>query len=276
MDVFQDKSKHLINGEFGLSLTPFDRGFAYGDGVYRTLQILNGAPVLWEQHYQKLVDDTARMSLECPAAETLLDEIATLFDFASSGVCKIVITRGESAPGYAIPQSITTSTRILVKSVLPTYPKEYFDIGIKLFLCRLRLSHQPLLAGIKHLNRLENVFARSENFNPEYQDGLLLDCQDYVTECTAANIFLRKGRLLTTPKLTECGVSGVTREFVISSAEDLGCELVERKVRLDELIQADEVVITNSLYGAFQVIALENKVWQPQGLAQKIRNLLKH
>lgn len=273
MEVNQDQPSYLINGEFGLKISPLDRGFAYGDGVFRTLYVKEGKPLLWNNHYSKLQDDSIRIGLNCPSSDVLIGEIDRLFN-KNSGVCKIVLTRGESKRGYAIPQSNIISTRVVIKSELPVYPEVYLNEGVKIFVCSLRLSTQPKLAGIKHLNRLENVLARSENSNTDYYDGLMLDQDGYVAECTAANIFMRIGKTLLTPDLSLCGVSGVIRSVIISHAENLDYQVIQDRISLEKLLQAEEVVITNSLYGAFQVVEIDGIPLQAHDLAHKIRALI--
>ena len=216
---------YLINGSFNQAISPFDRGFAYGDGVFRTIKMQGGLPEHWPQHYQKLVADCAAINIVCPSAELLMSDIAQLFaaDAASenvaskkNAVAKIIITRGEGNRGYT-PPAITAPMRVVVKSPMPQYPETRFVDGVNLIVCETRLALQPRLAGIKHLNRLENVLARMEWHSPNIADGIFLDINDNVIECTAANIFARFDDTLITPSLTQCGVAGVTRQRIIAT-----------------------------------------------------------
>ena len=264
---------YVINGGFEHRLSPLDRGFSYGDGVFRTLKVLSGQPMEWALHYQKLLGDCSALGIVCPSAELLQSDLGLLFGEADSGVAKIVITRGEGERGYA-PPAVTSPTRVVLKSPLPTYPSQHFDEGVKLYACNTRVSHQPLLAGVKHLNRLENVLARSEWQDPECVDGVMLDADGYVVECTSANLFIRAKHTLITPALTRCGVAGVTRQRVLDFAPVLSLSPVVKPVTLDELLQADEVMICNSLYGAWQVRAFQQQRWPAGRLAVDVRRLL--
>lgn len=264
---------YVINGAFEHRMSPLDRGLSYGDGVFRTFKVLSGQPIDWELHYQKLVNDCSVLGIVCPSAELLTNDLAMLFDEKLSGVAKIIITRGEGERGYA-PPAVTSPTRIVIKSELPQYPAQNFNQGVKLYQCNTRLAHQPLLAGVKHLNRLENVLARAEWQAPEFVDGVVMDYEDSVIECTSANIFIRVGDVLMTPELSACGVAGVTRQKILELAGALSLTAVVKKIALADILYADEMVICNSLYGAWQVNTFQNKTWQVGALASDLRRLL--
>ncbi len=252
---------YLVNGSFNQAISPFDRGFAYGDGVFRTIKMVGGLPQHWPQHYQKLVADCAAINIVCPSAELLMSDLSQLFLADSETeyhptVAKIIITRGEGNRGYT-PPAITAPMRVVLKSDMPDYPESRFSEGVALTVCETRLAAQPKLAGIKHLNRLENVLARMEWHNPDIAEGVMLDMHDNVIECTAANIFARFGDALITPDLQQCGVAGITRQRIIELAPTLSLKPAVETFNLEKLYQADEVVICNSLYGAWQVKAVQ-------------------
>ncbi len=268
----------LINGSFERAISVFDRGFAYGDGVFRTMQMHNGFPVNWPLHYQKLVADCAAIGIVCPSAELLMSDFQKLFEMDAipedkAEAAKIIITRGEGERGYA-PPAVTVPTRVVIKSAMPHYSELNYQQGVQLHVCETRLATQTKLAGIKHLNRLENVLARMEWREDSIFDGLLLDQQDNVIECTTSNIFARFCDQLITPDLSQCGVAGVTRQRILGLNHVLGLNVLVQPLSLDQLLQADEVIICNSLYGAFQVNIINNKGWSPQKLASTIRNAL--
>ena len=273
MNPNQTPIQALLNGKPAMGLSVLDRGLSYGDGVFRTLPITKGIPRHWDLHYQKLHDDCAALNIKCPEANTLLIDIQSLFA-SEDGVAKIIITRGESARGYGYPDDIQAN-RILIKSALPQHPEDNFVNGVKLHLCELRLSHQPKLAGIKHLNRLESVLARHEWNDANIVDGILLDENDMVIECTMSNVFARFRNRLVTPLLNQCGVAGVTRSRVIANAAQLNLETSEEDLPLTKLMQADEILICNSLFGVWQVTEFNNQRWQKQVLADKFNALLK-
>ncbi len=268
-------NSYLINGGVNQTISPLDRGFAYGDGVFRTLKMVNGQPQHWPQHYQKLVADCAAISIVCPSAELLMSDLIQLFKPNELAVAKIIITRGEGERGYA-PPAVTMPVRVVIKSAMSQYAEASYTNGVELYLCETRLNVQPKLAGIKHLNRLENVLARMEWKNDAIFDGLMLDSDGNAIECTMSNIFARFGDTLITPNLNQCGVAGITRQQIISHAVPLNIQIEITSLPLALLIEADEVIICNSLYGAFQVNKIDVNTWKPGNLAKKIRELLTH
>jgi 4-amino-4-deoxychorismate lyase len=266
---------YLINGSFDQTISVFDRGFSYGDGVFRTIKIRNGLPMSWPFHYQKLVADCAVIGIVCPSAELLMGDLQKLFEkelFSEdlTQVAKIIITRGEGERGYA-PPTITVPTRVVIKSGLPHYAESNYKKGVQLHVCDLKLAAQPKLAGIKHLNRLENVLARMEWRDDAIFDGLLLDQAGNVIECTMSNVFARFGSELLTPDLSLCGVSGITRQRILGLGGVLGLNAGVKSLTLAQVLQADEIIICNSLFGAFQVTQINNQIWPQQDLAVKIR-----
>lgn len=264
---------YLINGSRDGNLSPLDRGFAYGDGIFRTLAIRDGRPQQWQLHYAKLVHDCNVLGIVCPNSSLLLSDIDRLFSGSHHAVAKIIVTRGEGARGYSMP-SLAQPTRVVIKSAFPQFSQRHFEQGCRLHLCNIRLGHQPQLAGIKHLNRLENIMARAEWSDSTIADGLLLDINDNAIECTMSNLFARYGQTLITPDLTRCGVAGVTRQRVLELAPTLGYQVSIAYIPLSTLLDADEVMITNSLFGVWQVLEMGEKQWPAQPLASSIRKLL--
>ena len=263
----------LVNGRPDALISPADRGLAYGDGVFRTLPVIHGKPQVWALHYAKLSEDCSRLGLSCPSSSILLEEVQQLYADHATGVAKIIISRGAGGRGYAINPEMQ-STRIVMRTAMPDYPAHYGETGVQLILCSLRLAHQPKMAGIKHLNRLENVLARMEWQDPDIFDGVLLDQQEFVIEGTMSNILLRFGSRLLTPDLRNCGVAGVTRDRILQLAPSLGMQAGVADISLDQMMQADEIIICNSLFGAWQVTRFNGKIWQPQQLAEQLRYLL--
>ncbi|MES2502082.1 MAG: aminodeoxychorismate lyase [Pseudomonadota bacterium] len=264
----------IVNGSFEQTVSPLDRGLAYGDGVFRTLVMRDGMPECWPQHYQKLVADCAMIKIVCPSAELLMSDLQQLFMPDETAIAKIIITRGEGERGYA-PPAVTSPLRVVIKSTIHSYPASYFSEGVNLHVCETPMAAQPLLAGVKHLNRLENVLARMEWTDPSITDGIMLDDQHHVIECTAANIFVCFGDTLITPKLDRCGIAGVTRQRVIDMAHLLGLTVNIENITLQKLLSADEVIITNSVYVALQAKSVLQTVWSPTSLAADIRKILK-
>ena len=266
-------NQFLINGKPSEGLSSFDRGLAYGDGVFRTFLVRNGVPHHWELQYQKLSQDCQALGIVCPSEDELLSDIKALFNEGTDAVAKIIVTRGESSRGYAVPDGIHAN-RTVNKSALPTYPLANQTQGVKLHLCELKLGLQAKLAGVKHLNRLENVLARMEWNDSNIADGLLMDSNDNVIECTMSNIFARFGNAFITPSLEECGVAGIARARIIENAAHFNLDVKIEALKLHKLMQADEIIICNSLFGAWQVVDFNNKQWLKQALDTQLREML--
>jgi 4-amino-4-deoxychorismate lyase len=218
----------LVNGAPGNTINAADRGLAYGDGVFRTLRLQAGRPFSWERQYAKLQHDCNALKISCPSALILSSELQQLGKTLAEGIAKIIITRGVSVRGYA-PAARPEATRILSVTSASSYPAEYFRQGVKVHSCKLRLGHQPLLAGIKHLNRLENVLAASEWQDPDMPEGLLSDISGHVISGTRSNLFMLRGDILYTPNLSRCGVAGVQRDRVMDWARQHGvtCQVAD-------------------------------------------------
>lgn len=259
----------LVNGIPGNTISIRDRGLLYGDGVFRTLRASNGHAMHWLQHYQKLQHDCNALGIACPDVAVLSAELNSLLGQHPNGVLKLIVTRGQGARGYA-PPAQSAPTRIWDVSSLPDYPPDWATSGIKARLCQLRLSQQPRLAGIKHLNRLENVLAAAEWNDAGIAEGLLLDEAGYVIEGTRSNLFLVSQGKLITPDLSRCGVAGVQRERVMAWAAQHNLPLLVRDVKLDEVLHADELFVVNSVIGLWPVRELEQRRWNDFSVAMQI------
>lgn len=262
----------LINGLTADRISALDRGLAYGDGLYRTIELIDGKPRLWHWQWQRLVADAERLFLPLPDEALLLAELAQVAQDMARAVGKITLTRGIGQRGYAIPKE-STPTRIVSASPWGGYSAERLEQGINLRLCKLRLARQPLLAGIKHLNRLENVLARSEWDDPDIHEGLLLDQDGALIEATMSNVFLLQQDRLVTPRLDQAGVSGALRAWMFERAPSLGLKVEEAELELGDLIAADAVLLTNSLIGVWPVARLVGPVvheWHDFSVAQRL------
>ena len=246
----------IINGKPGDSISASDRGLSYGDGVFRTLRVHHGKPFLWQQHYKKLQHDCAVIGIKCPSIQMLATDIEQLIlqqeETCVNGVLKIIITRGYATRGYS-PAANPQLSRILSYSSAPTYPDSYSRDGVSVHLCKLRLGHQPRLAGIKHLNRLENVMAAAEWNDDKIAEGIMLDNENYIIEGTRSNLFLVRNGKLYTPDLSRCGVAGLQRDRVIVYARQqrIVCKITE--LTMDDLVSADEIFLVNSVIGLWPV-----------------------
>lgn len=263
----------LINGTPGSTINAEDRGLSYGDGVFRTLRMQAGRPIGWERQFAKLQRDCNALKIPCPSALVLSSELQQLGKTQADGVAKIIITRGVSTRGYA-PSVRSEATRILSVTPFAPYPADYAKQGVRVFVCKVRLGHQFLLAGIKHLNRLENVLAASEWQDQDMPEGLLSDISGNVICGTRSNLFMLRGNILYTPNLTRCGVAGVQRDRVMDWAKQHGVTCSVADLRLDELVVADEIFLVNSVFGLWPVREIAEYRRTSHPMALKIQEWL--
>ncbi|AAZ97498.1 4-amino-4-deoxychorismate lyase [Thiobacillus denitrificans ATCC 25259] len=252
----------LVNGEANACVDAHDRGLAYGDGVFRTLRTEAGEPLWWADHYAKLRADCAALALDCPAEDMLREDIRRIA-LAGSGVVKIIVTRGSGTRGYLPARGV--ATRIVMSARLPPHAAPGAPVDVRVRWCSLRLSRQPQLAGIKHLNRLENVLARAEWDDPDIFEGLLCDDAGAIIGGVMTNVFWVSAGELFTPDLGTCGVAGVARARVLRAAARRGLRARVERLPSAAILAADEVMICNSLIGVRRVARLGDKTWMPAG-----------
>ena len=253
----------LINGQADADISPLDRGLGYGDGVFRTLKVRAGKPVWWTDHYAILARDCAALALTCPDQNLLLDEINTVSRDRDEAIIKITVTRGFGSRGYAAPDP-SVNTRIVASYAVQDYAHQW-EQGVSVRWCTLRLARQPKLAGVKHLNRLENVLARSEWRDSNIAEGLLCDDTGAVIGGTMTNIFAIQGGQLLTPDLSLSGINGVTRSRILRTAQQHQIEVQVGRLEVADILAADEVFLSNSIAGLWRVVRLEDKQWTSTG-----------
>jgi 4-amino-4-deoxychorismate lyase len=248
----------LINGASGeavaaQAISPLDRGLAYGDGVFRTMAARGGKVEFWPQHMAKLAADCAQLGFAAPEEALLMDDARKLLREADQAVLKIIVTRGSGGRGYKPPDA-PQPTRIVLRAPWPPYGPELAAAGVAVRLCETRLGLQPKLAGAKHLNRLEQVLARAEWSDPAIHEGLMQDSDGRVIEGVMSNLFVVKHGEVATPDLARCGVAGVTRGLLLESAR-------VADISLEEVRDADELFLSNSLIGLWPVRRFEDKAY---------------
>jgi len=263
----------LVDGLPANAVPADDRGFTYGDGVFRTLAMRRGRAQWWDQHYAKLAADCGALRIAPPAEDDLRRDLQTIAAQLPDCALRITVTRGSGGRGYAVPEN-TQPRRVVSASPLPEYPTHWSEQGISVRVCELRLAAQSRLAGIKHLNRLENVLARAEWNDPAIAEGLLLDDAGDLIEGTRCNLFIVEDGALVTPDLSRCGVAGVTRDLVISAAGRNGLRCRIEPINRQRLEAATEIFLVNSLIRVWPVAALEQRRWSDFKVALLVRKWL--
>lgn len=248
----------LINGIPAEFLNINDRAIHYGDGLFETILYQNGKLLYWKQHYQRLQSSADKLKMVCPDELLLLNDIENILnDTAANTILaiKIIISRGAGERGYQFKAG-NSLTRIVMASAIDT---DYSSLTAtrllsgNLFICEQQVSINEGLAGIKHLNRLENVLARNEwqtnATNNKIIDGLMLNANHHVIEATMSNLFVVKDGRLITPGLKQSGVSGIMRDVIIDVASKNKITTTVTDLTMEEVITMDECFISNSLIG---------------------------
>ncbi|WP_404470819.1 aminodeoxychorismate lyase [Vreelandella venusta] len=231
---------------------PFDdRGLAYGDGIFETVLMRAGQPVLWPYHYARLAKGCARLNIPLPPLEQL-QATWQAAPTAELEVLKLILTRGSGGRGYASPDRV--SPRLLSQRTPFAANVERWQQGVSVRICQLRLGFQPLLAGIKHLNRLENVLARQEWHDGAIAEGLLADADENVVEATSMNVFWQQSGALFTPSLERCGVAGTLRDALLGEGV-----VSEASLPLRALPNVERLWVANSVQGVWPVRVLLNE-----------------
>jgi 4-amino-4-deoxychorismate lyase len=262
----------LINGQPSEEILIGDRGLAYGDGLFETIEVSQGRLVYWQRHLNRLTDGCNRLSIPTPDGNQLFEEANRLLEPKCDGVLKIIITRGSGGRGYSFPDPLVP-TRIITIHPQPNYPSAHSSQGIGMKVCSSRLGINPQIAGIKHLNRLEQVMGRAE-LNSSQQEGLMLDYEGHPVEGIMSNLFWVTSGVIFTPDLTLCGVPGVIRAAVIELAEENEIPCRIGRFSMDNLLAANEVFMTNSLIGIWPVRNLGTQQFTLGRMTEKIVGLL--
>ncbi|BFT30536.1 aminodeoxychorismate lyase [Alteromonas sp. D210916BOD_24] len=242
-------------------ILPSDRAFNYGDGVFTTLCVNSHVPQLLKIHLSRLFHDANAIGLHVDIdaiKHAILEEVArnkrakSAYSSASKYVLKVHISAGEAGRGYGRSATYPPLARISCHAY-PTHYEALAQKGLTLMCADTRLAIQPLLAGVKHLNRLEQVLIKREIEKAEVDDAIVCDTNDKLVESSAGNLFIYTESAWYTPSLKGSGVNGVVRQCLVDSLFDENAEVHVGEYPLALLYSADAVVITNALMGVMPV-----------------------
>lgn len=256
----------LRGSSVGPWLDAGDRGLAYGDGVFETLLVHQGQPVWWREHWDRLLRGAIVLGLPMPDEMYLRREVEALIADAPRAVLKLILTRGADGRGYAPPLNPTPTIVLSRHEPPPPPPAE----GLNLRWCHTPMAIQPALAGLKHLNRLEQVLARAEWTDPNIHEGLMCDTEGLVISATAGNLFARLGGRWLTPRLRRCGIAGITRAWLLEHLPDAA----EADLSPAEVGRAEALFLCNSVRGLLPVRRLGLREWAADEAVAQIRRQL--
>ena len=253
-----------------------DRGLAFGHGVFETMRFKNFDIPFKNKHFKRLKKGASVLNINL--IDNVLDQyLADIMEKLkakqiSSGVLKLIITAGSSDSGYTCPPNLEANFFFKVRSLQEIIT--HTDIAmVKLGICEHRIPINPQIASIKHLNRLDQVLASLEMQRSGFFDGIMLDHHDRIIETTASNIFLKsRTSEWLTPKISDCGISGVMREVLINEIfPKLETDITECTISMDTLYDSKEIFICNSVRGIVRI----NEVISDKGIIFECKSMSK-
>jgi branched-chain amino acid aminotransferase len=258
--------KIYIDGEFyekeQAKVSVFDHGLLYGDGVFEGIRFYNGRVFRLDEHIDRLYDSARAICLTVPLDRQALIE-ATLETIRKNdirdGYVRLVVTRGAGDLGLN-PALCPKATIIIIAAKITLYPAEMYENGLKVVTCATRrIPHGALSPMVKSLNYLNNVMAKIEAANAGAGEGLMLNEQGYVAECTGDNVFIVKRGRIYTPPIASGALAGVTRAVVFELAEEAGISVTEPDITRYDLFTADEVFLTGTAAEIIPVVTLDRR-----------------
>ena len=258
----------LVNGVQQNSIGIENRGLAYGDGLFTTAKIINGQVQYLSLHVQRLLLGCEKLALIAPNKIELFEQLRQVAKPYDLAVLKVIITASSGGRGYARSENPVNNLIIMVHD----YPKHYDELaieGITLGNSKQQIGINPMLNGLKHLNRLEQVLLRQELSHTKVDDLVVTNINDEVIEATSANLFFWLDGKLCTPDITSSGVNGIMRQIIMQKHSDT----ITKKVTFTELSNASAMFICNCVMG---VMPVKNYNGRPLSitLRKRIRNVV--
>ena len=267
----------LINGMVaqGSDVSPYDRGLQFGDGLFETIACRRGRPRFLAWHLERLSLGCERLAFPPHDLGEARDEIRALARDTDAALIKVMLTRGVATTrGYA-PSGSEKPTRITFRYAWPAEDPAARQDGVRVRTAVMRLGENPALAGLKHLNRLEQVLAKAESTDAGIAESLLFSRSGRLISGTMSNVFIVRKSRVHTPRIDLCGVAGVMRRVVLSEAARAGVAAEECILRAEDLAGADEIFLTNARIGIWPVRALDAQNLMPGPITRRLQEHLK-
>ena len=254
-----------------------DRAFQYGDGLFETVAIRSGEPRLWDLHIERLAAGCRTLGIEFPDPAGLRDKLMNAVHRSNENsaycVAKIIISSGISQRGYGRASTQQGETYL---GVFPARPLELssYERGVDTLLCGTRLAVGSPVAGLKTLNRLEQVLGRSEVLANGAFEGIMLDAEQRLICGTMSNVFIVSAQSVKTASLARCGVEGIMRRFAIDTLRAEGLDVDVCDLSTDQFTASDEIFLTNSQFGLVPVRRCDDTHWHVGPVTRRCMELL--
>ena len=258
--------KIYIDGAFyeenEAKISVFDHGLLYGDGVFEGIRFYNGRVFRLKEHLDRLYDSARAICLTVPLTQNEMTR-AVLESIRQNqlrdGYIRLVVTRGVGDLGLN-PKLCKKATVIIIAANITLYPAELYQKGLEVITCATRrVSPSALSPAVKSLNYLNNIMAKIEAMQAGAGEGLMLNDQGYVAECTGDNIFVIKNGAISTPPISAGALRGITRQVVIDIAAEFGMPVSEENMTRYELYIADEIFLTGTAAEVIPVVKLDSR-----------------
>ena len=259
--------KIYIDGEFydkeNAKISVFDHGLLYGDGVFEGIRFYNGRVFRLEEHIDRLFDSARAIALNIGLDKSAVIE-ATLETIRQNnlqdGYIRLVVTRGVGDLGLN-PMLCPKASMIIIASKITLYSAEKYENGLDVVTCATRrIPHGALSPMVKSLNYLNNVMAKIEAQNAGAGEGLMLNEQGFVSECTGDNIFIIKNGVIFTPPIAAGALAGVTRAVVFDLAAEFGIPIREPMMTRYDIFTADECFLTGTAAEVIPAVKLDTRL----------------
>ncbi len=245
----------LINQDHA-KISPADRGFLLGDGLFETILIKNGKLEFINQHLKRLYAGMNAIYIKIPYDMAQLSvavvELLTATNFDNASI-RITVTRGYacagSARGITINDNLNPTVMITATPYIKTNHKP-----LSVMISQYRRNENSPLCQVKALNYLDNIMARNQAVMAGFDDAIMLNSKGNISCATVANIFIDIDGKIITPPLSDGALAGIMRQNIIDMAENTTNQVKQSTIKIDDLYKADEIFITNSLIGKQQVI----------------------
>lgn len=255
-----------LDGEFvpkeRATISVFDHGLLYGDGVFEGIRSYNGRVFRLDEHLRRLYDSARSIRLDIPLSMDEMEEVV-LGSFRNNGIrdgyARLVVTRGVGDLGLD-PNKCPLATVFCIADTIALYPARYYDEGLTVVTAATRRNPpEALNPRIKSLNYLNNILAIIEGQAAGAQEVIMLNQQGYVVECSGDNIFLMRGDRLVTPPVHVGALDGITRNAVIGLAEEMGVPVLETIFTLHDVYTADECFLTGTAAEVVSVVSADGR-----------------
>lgn len=276
---------YWLNGERATNIAIQDRSYHYGDGCFTTAKVCYGEVCHWQAHWQRISHTCQALMLNVPEKAHLermiAQSLAEFKDLPELGL-KILLSRSPGGRGYAPDPAAPTEVMIQVFDYPKAYPQMQAE-GIRMELSNIKLADNPMLAGLKHNNRLEQILVKTDlakqnqsilSQDKHFDDAVVLDIHEHVIEASSANLFWVTDGAVYTPSLERAGVSGIAREQIIQTCLAHNILLKIGDFSFDTLKSSDEIFISNALHAIVPVIALQEKTFPIGKLTRQLQEFL--